>query len=313
MSISIWWTEIACAYIWANVAAEVYVWDVKIWPTTPPVVPVDVCFWYTGACQTWTVPSTQEYCIQVWWAQWGNSPSASYVWWYWAYAAGKVCLEEWCTLYIYVWWHPATCSTRWGYTCWWNWGWCWRVGCYSGSWVYTQWWGWGTDVRYNWTTLCNRFIVAWGGAWWACGNCQSTNMATLWAWGWVCWCSPAWANWVWKQNAAGCRWSFWQWATWGTDCDYKNHAWWGWGWWYWWGATNCRCDSNRTYQCCAWWGSSYTYTSSTCSNHPNKACLGNLPLMTDAVCCPGSWTIPTPSWGTQTWWQWNGCVKITNV
>lgn len=313
MSIFIWNSEIKNAYIWTTPVKEIYVGTTKVRPTTPPVEPVDICFWYTWAAQWWTVPSTQEYCIEVWGAQWGNSPSSSYVWWYGWYAAGKICLTEWCKLCIYVGWQPDTCTLMWCYSCWWNWWGCWRVWCYSGSWVYAQWWWGGTDVRYGWTTLCHRFIVAWWGAWGVCGNCQSTNMATAWAWGWTCWCSPAWANWVGKQTAAWSRWSFGQGATWGTDNNYKNHAWWGWGWWYWGGASCCKSDSNKTLQCCAWWGSWYTYTSSTCWNHPNASCLSDLPFMTDAVCCSWSWTIPTPTWWSQTWWQWDWCVRIRSV
>lgn len=269
---------------------------------------VDLCFWYTWAEQTRTVTETGCYCIEVWWAQWWTVSSC--LWWYGWYAAGKIQLTSWCVLHIFVWWHPATRTSRWWYTCWWNWWWQARVSCYSGTRTYPQWGWWWTDVRYNWNTICHRFIVAGWWAWATCWNCGSVNLWATWAGWWACWCSPCWTAWVWCQTAAGCRWSFWQWASWWTVCNYKHQWGWGWGGWYWGWASWSYSNSSSWYAPLVWGGSWYTYTSSTCGNHPYKACLGNLPLMTAAVCCPGSWTIPTPAWGTQTWWQWNWCVRI---
>lgn len=272
--------------------------------------PVDRCFWYTWWQQSITL-EPYTYCIEVWWAQ-GWNYNSSYCWWYGWYAAWTINLTSNTTLYIYVWWQPAT-ITSWTSPGWYNGWWTWTYTYYRWTSAYPQWWWGGTDVRYNWNTLYHRFIVA---GWWAGWNYWSystINMSTVWAGWWDCWCSPCWAAYVWCQTAAGCRWSFWQWWNWWTATNYKHQWSWGWWWWYgWWSSWNYS-DSSSWYHCQVGWWSWYTYTSSTCWNHPNKACLWDLPLMTNAKCCPGSWAIPTPSWWSQTGWRGNGCVRIRSL
>lgn len=296
--------------------SQVNVWSCKVWPTQ-----VDTTFWYTWAAQTWTVPTTGQYCIEVRWAQWGDSACATgdySSWARWAYAAWKICLTQGCTLNIYVGWAGCPSNCLWCHTvCWWyNWWWSWWWVCYSSWWSSTWWWGWWTDVRYNWTTLYNRFIVAWGWAGWATGACGSWCACSLvfccWWWWGACWC---WA-WWWTQTSAWRCGSFWCWANALAPINYRSTTPWWWGWRYWWWGCCCNdcyvSNTSSAIRCGSWW-SSYTYTSATCANHPCTACLWSLPLMTNAVCC-GCWSsFPSPTWWTETWHTWNWCVRIRSV
>ena len=272
---------------------------------------IDCCFWCTWDVQSITLEPS-SYCIEVRWAQgWGSYNDNP--WAKWAYAAWTITLTSNTTLYIYVWWQWWCSTTIWchSWIAWWyNWWWSWWGSCYSG-WRSSTGWGWGwTDVRYNWTTLCNRFIVAgWWAGWWT-QICGSTYKYSCW-WGWA-------ANWCWAfgwtQTAAWRCWWFWQWANATANTNWRSTTpGWGWGW-YWWGWC-CVSDSvwaSSALVCASGW-SSYTYTSSTCWNHPNKSCLGSLPLMTSAVCCWCWNSFPTASWSTETWHSWNGCARIRSL
>lgn len=279
--------------------------------TCSSFTPVDRCFSYTWWQQTITL-EPHKYCIEVWWAQgWGsynNNPGAK-----WAYAAWTIEFTSQTTLYIYVWWQWWCSNSLWchSWIAWWyNWWWTWWGTYYSG-WCSSVWWGWGgTDVRYNWATLCNRFIVAWGWAGWWSQRCSSYYYYSC-GWGWAdnwCWV------WCWTQTAAWRCWWFWQWANATAPSNWRSTTpGWGWGW-YWWGwcCVNDSAWTSSALVCASGW-SSYTYTSSTCWNHPNKACLWNLPLMTNAVCCWCWSSFPTASWGTETWHSWCGCVRIRSL
>lgn len=274
-------------------------------------VPVDTCFWYTWWQQTITL-EPHTYCIEVWWAQgWGsynNNPWAK-----WAYAAWTIEFTSQTTLYIYVWWQWWCSSSIWchSWIAWWyNWWWTWWWTYYS-SWSSSTGWGWGgTDVRYNWTTLYNRFIVAWGWAGWWTQSYGSYYYYSCWWWWAVngCW------TWWWTQTSAGQNWSFWQWANAYANINWRSTVpWWGWWWyWGWWCSYNDSGWASSALVCASGW-SSYTYTSSTCWNHPNKACLWSLPLMTNAVCCWCWSNFPTASWSTETWHSWCGCVRIRSI
>lgn len=273
---------------------------------------MDQCRWYTWSAQPRTVPATWNYCIEVWWAQWWGSYWSN-PWAKWWYAAWKICLTQWCVLNIYVWWQWWTSNSIWchSWISWWrNWWWSWWWTCYSGWCSSTWWWWWWTDVRFNWSTLCNRFIVAWWWAWWGTQIYGGTYKYSCWWWGWTTWC---W-TWWWTQNSAKNNWGFWQWAN-----AWANHTWrsttpgWGWWWyWWWWCCLNDSAWGSSALVYASWW-SSYTYTSSTCWNHPNKWCLWSLPLMTNAVCCACDNSFPTAAWWTETWHSWNWCVRIRIV
>ena len=270
-----------------------------------------VCFWYTWAEQCITL-NPWKYCIEVRWAEWWKGASSCYANWpKWAYAAWTIKLTSQSTFYIYVWWKWCNTGSYGSHSVawWWNWWWTWwwtNRDC-ANSWVW--WWWWWTDVRYNWNTLYNRFIVA---GWWAWGwamryySDRPYTSNNWWGWG---------AQWYWAwpgtQTSAWRCWSFWQWA---------NMSWWynnstaPWWWWWWYGWWWCFSVSNDwcAVACGSWW-SSYTYTSDTCWNHPCKICLWDLPLMTNAVCCWCADTFPTADGWTETWHIGCWCVKISKA
>lgn len=272
---------------------KVYKWDTQIYP------PLDwPTFQYTWDVQTYTIPETWTYTIVAYWAQWGKWYTQE--WWYWWMASWDICLQQWDVLNIYVWWQwesleEWSCKLVCG---WWNgWGkWVWV--CYSWGCSYWGWGWWWSDVRYNWTTLCHRFIVAW---WWAGWSYACYWSKYIWLWPetwagwWECWCG--WRPWT--QTKAWTGWSFWCGAN-ACCTNYRTSAPWWWGWWYWWWGCNYS-DTPSCYCICQSWGwSAYVYTASTCQNHPNKACLWNLPLMTWASCSTASR-------------QWNWMVGIYKV
>lgn len=107
-------------------------------------------FTYTGAAQSWTVPSSGTYVIECWGAQGGASDGIGGKG---GYAKGSIDLSAGETLTVYVGGHPASRPGGW------NGG---GNGSNSaGGNGYGG--GGGTDVRRNGTALANRIIVAGGG------------------------------------------------------------------------------------------------------------------------------------------------------
>jgi len=179
--------------------------------------PVTQTFSYTWADQSYTIPYTQCYKLEAWWA--GSYDAA---WWY---ASWVTCLTKWTVLRIMVW---QSGSTWWTYWFWWasnysnsyNWWWL--------SWIFTG----STAIT---ASDSSRALVIW---WWA-GSCS--GRWNWWAWGWLCWCSW-WTNWYWTQGwwwTQTGRWSWWN--AWAYQFYWWNGSWsywaWGWWWWRWWNGT----------------------------------------------------------------------------
>ena len=272
--------------------------------------PIDCCFWYTWAQQGITL-EPHTYCIEVWWASWWTYWSAAGKWWY---AGWCITLTNATCLYIYVWWCWTYTFTNSGCNpWWWNWGWNW----YNYSTTYIWPWGWWwTDVRIWGNTLYHRRIVAgWGWGWWYYSSCSAMCWWAGWWANWVQWwnySSRYWGNWwtqtSWWSNSRTCcmvTWSFWQ--GWYKTSWYGWYNWsWGWGGWYWgwaWSAVS------------AWgWGWSwYVYTSSTCSSAPSWYCHCTAYYFTNSCCCCWIVSFPSPSWWTETWHSWCGCVRIRSI
>lgn len=180
--------------------------------------PVSVTFSYTWADQSYTIPYTQCYKLEAWWA--GSYDAA---WWY---ASWVTCLTKWTVLRIMVW-------ARWNNS--WN----------------RYWFGWSSNYSncYDWAWLSwiftgntaitasdsSRALVIW---WWA-GSCS--GRWNWWAWWWECW-NSWWTSWYWTQ------WWWWTqsgrqswWNQWAAQFCWWNGSWsywaWGWWWWYWWNGT----------------------------------------------------------------------------
>ena len=179
--------------------------------------PVSQTFTYTWADQSYTIPYTQCYKLEAWWA--GSYDAA---WWY---ASWVTCLTKWTVLRIMVW---QSGNSWWTYWFWWtsnysstyNWAWL--------SWIFTG----NTAIT---ASDSSRALVIWG---WA-GSCS--GRWNWWAWGWLCWCSW-WTSWYWTQ------WWWWTqsgrqswWNQWAAQFRWWNGSWsywaWGWWWWYWWNGT----------------------------------------------------------------------------
>jgi len=199
------------------------------------VQPVSQVFTYTWADQNYTIPYTQCYKLEAWWA-WSYDAA----WWY---ASWVTCLTKWTSLKIMVW---QSGSTWWTYWFWWtsnystsyNWWWL--------SWIFT-----GSSAIS--ASDNSRALVIW---WWA-GSCS--GRWSWWAWGWLCWCNW-WTGWYWTQGWWGTQ--TWHWSTWNQwsaqfcwwNGSWYYWAWWGW-WWRWWNWTAW--DSSAWDDNWAGWGSWY--------------------------------------------------------
>ena len=175
--------------------------------------PVTQTFTYTWADQSYTIPYTQCYKLEAWWA-WSYDAA----WWY---ASWVMCMTKWTTLSIMVW---QSGSSWWTYWFWWtsnysstyNWAWL--------SWIFT----WSTAIS---ATDSSRALVIW---WWA-GSCSGSWNG--WAGWWTSW-NSWWTSWYWTQ---GWWWTqSWHWSTWNAWS--QQFRWWngswkywaGWWWWWWW-------------------------------------------------------------------------------
>ena len=177
--------------------------------------PVSQTFSYTWSDQSYTIPYTQCYKLEAWWA-WSWDAK----WWY---ASWVMCMTKWTVLRIMVgskgnndwtrYWFGWTSNYNTCYYWWWL------------SWVFTG------DTAIT-ATDSARALVIW---WWAWSYWGRWNG---WAWGWECWANwwTSWywtAWWGWTQTWRQSWWNVW-WAQfcWGNG-GWTFWSWWGW-WWYWW-------------------------------------------------------------------------------
>lgn len=179
--------------------------------TCEDVKPVNQSFSYTWADQSYTIPYTQCYKLEAWWA--GSYDAA---WWY---ASWVMRITKWTVLRIMVW---QSGSSWWYYWFWWasnysssyNWAWL--------SWIFT----WSATIT---ASDSSRALVIWG---WA-GSCSGRWNG--WAGWWTSW-NSWWTSWYWTQ------WWWWtqtwHWSTWNAWS--AQFCWWNgsrsyWaGWWWWW-------------------------------------------------------------------------------
>lgn len=204
--------------------------------------PVSVTFSYTWADQSYTIPYTQCYKLEAWWA--GSYDAA---WWY---ASWVTCLTKWTVLRIMVW-------ARWNNG--WN----------------RYWFGWSSNYSncYDWAWLSwiftgntaitasdsSRALVIW---WWA-GSCS--GRWNWWAWWWTNW-NSWWTNWYWTQGwwwTQTGRWSWWN--AWAYQFCWWNGSWsyWAWGWWWWRGWNGTAWDSSAWDDKWAGWWSWYVKSTMT--------------------------------------------------
>ena len=186
--------------------------------TCESVRPVSQTFAYTWADQSYTIPYTQCYKLEAWWA-WSYDAA----WWY---ASWVMCITKWTVLRIMVW---AKWNNGWN-TYWFGW-----VSNYSNcyNWAWLSWIFTGSTAI--WASDSSRALVIW---WWA-GSCS--GRWNWWAWWWECW-NSWWTSWYWTQwwwwtqTGRQSWWNVWwaQFCWWGGSWKY-----WAWGWWwrYWWNGT----------------------------------------------------------------------------
>lgn len=255
----------------------------------------------TWAEQSWTVPVTWKYKLEVRWAEWGNLNWNQAAWWRWWYACWTVKLTAGTVLKIYVWW-------KWWY---WNWADSWWFNWWGKWWSYSYritsntWWGWwASDIRIWWNTLYDRLIVAWWGwgwnAWWA-----ETEYAYGWWESW--WMSRAWNQW-WTQTSAWNWASFWNWASnWWYAWNNYWWAWWGWGWYWWWSGWWTSDGWNNNYT--AWWWSWFVWTWQ--EEVPDWYLVSEDYILSDTQNIAWNQEMPNPAWWTMTWNTWDWLVVIS--
>lgn len=206
--------------------------------------PVSQTFSYTWSDQSYTIPYTQCYKLEAWWA--GSYDAA---WWYGSWI---VCLTKWTKLKIMVW---QAWSSWWYYWFWW-------ASNYSSS--YNWWWlSWifSGDTAI-WANDSSRAMVIWWGAWSCSGRWNG------WAWWWTNWNDWG-TSWYWTQ-----WWGWtqtWHWSSWNAwsaqFCWWPgSRSYWAWGWWWWWWGNWTYWDGSAWDDKWAWGWSWYvksTYASRT--------------------------------------------------
>ena len=146
-------------YLWIKVtdnAGNVFVTKSNVFTLVTPIYN----FAYTGNYQTWTVPVTGTYKLEVWGAQGGYSNGGKG-----GYSVGNMSLNNGQTIYIYVGGQGTSSNVNsYSYI---------AGGFNGGGSLYTNTNGYyigsgggGTDIRLNGTALTNRIIVAGGGRRW---------------------------------------------------------------------------------------------------------------------------------------------------
>ena len=263
-------------------------------------------FSYTGAVQTFTVPSDGTYKLEVWGAQGGSY--STYYGGAGGYSVGTVSLSAGDVLYVYVGGQPtSSSSTSTTITGGFNGGGQARVHAYSGTTTYCQAGGGASDIRIGQDSLYARVIVAGGG-----GGSASIDALTTKYGGGASGGSPS-SSFASSQTAGGTNGSFGVGANgYISGYNYKYASGGGGGGWYGGGAVNAHSDSASDYRNQNGGGSGYVYTSSTASNYPSGCLLNSSYYLTDAQTIAGNSSFPTTDGtSTETGHQGNGYAKIT--
>ena len=243
MWVSIWTSDITCAYVGSSPLSAIYVWDTKVrpmwyniefllvgwgWAGGMGSSNTSVCsawWWWAGwvvYCASYALSGTANIRIGKWntyCGSWGYSCLEDiYAYWWW----GACCWSgDWCCWASGWWWWP---NKLWGcaicdwiqWHCWWNW---WASACWWG-------WGWGWYCE-AWKSTYNWCISCWGLGWmWYSSSISGTEVYywSGWSWwssrcmwnipavcGWWCWgCGRAWCNTNWWD--ATTPWSWWGWV-----------------------------------------------------------------------------------------------------
>lgn len=245
MSITVWSSEIKCAYIWSTALKEIYVWTTKVRPTFPAWP------YYVNALVIW-----------AWWPWWPVSSccyNGYYIsgwWWSWAVCCYSS-LQIKATASVIVW-TPAApsssqvrsgasylmsknwyCEARWGT----NYSECGSTAAQDKLYWWESWSGcpwWNNIELYSGRRMA---WSGWGWAWWCwCPAIYISCKCTCWGnwWAWLCW---YWGGWAWW----GSHWNWTATCWWGQVNANATKYWWG-GWW----ACLSRCSSHKWFCWCQW-------------------------------------------------------------
>ena len=264
-------------------------------------------FEFTGAEQTYTIPSGIDYVkLEVWGAQ-GGTYSDSYQGGKGGYSVGYMNVTPGDELMIYVGGQPemATPSSGTHITGGYNGGGNGHTNSYDGTTTYGQGGGGATDVRVGGNTLYDRVIVAGGGS-------GSTNGSSGWAGGGASGLAYS-STYLATQASAGSGGNFGQGGN--VVPTYSNYRYCsagGGGGWYGGGANSSYSDSDATYRQQNGGGSGYVWTSATASSAPSGYNVSADYYLANAETIAGDSEMPTHDGSsTMTGNEGNGYARIT--
>ena len=294
MSITVWVSEISCAYIWSTPLKEIYVWTTKVRPTAAYINALIIWWWWGW----WSGCSASSNCCSFpwwWWWAWWVIQLNCYEIWAWSYPIVVWYWWSWASRSLYSWSNGGCSSFLWCIAYWgWGWGWwcpnnsykacCWA----SGWWAWYCWWAWQSIYSWQWHS------------WWEKWCCIASCLSQWW-WGWgFCWAGTRWCVNVSSYPQMYCTNTglWWEWITIDIAWCQEPFAWWGWG------SGNYYCCSTMWWGCCWWWTwlcmkdwtKRYNYTGA----YINKNCICSYNCNADTC---WSW------WGSQEryswkWWWW---------
>ena len=261
-------------------------------------------FAYTGAAQTFTVPETGKYKLEVWGAQGGTGRTqyTNIAGGKGGYSVGIVSLSSGTTIYAYVGgkgtdWTSSASNRNGGFN-----------GGGTGRSRDSQWsgsgGGGGSDFRIASTSLYARIIVAGGGGGAGCGHGTSHVNAGH-GGGTSGIISPCGTSYGGSATAGGSGgWFNGSFGQGGGGTNMTDGFGGGGGGWYGGGASSW---------CTGGGGSGYVYTSSTASQYPSGCLLNSSYYLSNAATYAGNTSFPSTSGGTETGHSGNGYARITLV
>ncbi|MBO4646156.1 MAG: hypothetical protein J5642_06535, partial [Bacteroidales bacterium] len=308
-----WYSDAACTDLLGT--GQTYTFTVTDQPVTIYCKAVQVTtpassgsqdFNYTGAVQTYNIPSgAQSLTLEVWGAQ-GGTYSSSYVGGKGGYSVGTIPTAGLSSVYVYVGGQPAYGAPGNGsnITGGYNGGGQGHQTYWSSTYTYAQAGGGATDIRVNGNTLYDRVIVAGGGS-------GSTNGTNGWAGGGTTSLGYS-STYQATQTTPGSGGSFGQGGNPHTSVsNYKYCSAGGGGGWYGGGANSSYTDSDASYRQQNGGGSGFVWTSATASNVPSGYNVSSNLYLTDAQTIAGNLSFPAPGGGNETGHSGNGHARIS--
>ena len=283
-------------------------------------------FSYTGAVQTFTIPASGNYKLEVWGAEGGYRSSSSYAG-KGGYSYGTVSFTAGTVIYVYVGGAGGSGSTGCGSTI--------CAGGFNGGGYRYKYYGGGgaSDIRIRQDSLYARVIVAGGG-----GSDGASNKKGMYGGGTsggssseYCTAYSSYCGQGGTQTYSGYSSSY----TISTQAKsglnsnsssyycggfgfggggvYLSSGYGGAGGGGWYGGSGNVPDSSVDDDRGGGGGSGYVYTSSTASNYPSGCLLNSSYYLTNASTIAGNTSFTSPSGGTETGHSGNGYARITFV